>query len=75
MRSSMRTAFGQALVGRNTTNDSYWTNRLSLNLSLCEVGPFNVVPLIDRTMVELSPDRKTWPLKPSSPSSQPNGKL
>jgi len=51
------------------------TNRLSLNRSFLEVGPFSVVPLIDNTIVELSSDKKTCPLKPSLISCQPKGKL
>lgn len=50
------------------------THRLSLYLSNLEVGPWIVVPLIDRTTVLLSAARNTCPLKPS-PSSQPKGKL
>jgi hypothetical protein len=48
---------------------------LSLYLSFFDVGPFSVVPLIDRIVVALSDERKTWPRKPSAASSQPNGKL
>ena len=49
--------------------------KLSLNLSFLDVGPWRVVPLMERTTVELSEERKTCPRKPSSESCQPNGKL
>jgi hypothetical protein len=46
-----------------------------LYLSFFDVGPFSVVPLMERIVVALSDERKTWPRKPSAASSQPNGKL
>jgi len=49
--------------------------RLSLNLSFFEVGPWIVVPLMERIAVPLSGDRKTCPRKPTVGSSQPKGKL
>ena len=59
----------------STRAQQHEKSRLSLNLSFLEVGPFKVVPLIERMTVLLSADTKRCPLKPSAVSSHPKGKL
>jgi hypothetical protein len=60
---------------RSTRAQQHEKSRLSLSLSFFEVGPCNVVPLMDKMTVLLSDDLNKWPLNPSAVSSHPNGKL
>lgn len=60
---------------RSTRAQQQENSKLSLSLSLLDVGPCNVVPFIDSTTVELSRERNTKPRNPFSSSSQPKGKL
>ena len=60
---------------KSTLAQQHENNKLSLNLSFFDVGPWRVVPLMLRMTVLFPGETKTCPRKPSALSSHPKGKL
>lgn len=65
---------------QSTRAQQHENKRLSLRLSFLAVGPAPPrnaaeVPLMDRTIVELSDETKMCPRKPSASGSHPKGEV